>query len=80
MFKQFKLQVENQFDDTIKYAQFDNGGEFKSFITFLQQAGTEHRFSCPYNSAQNGRFERKHKHIVEIGLALLAHDSLPMKF
>jgi histone deacetylase 1/2 len=80
MFQQFKLQVENQFDDSIKCVQSDNGGEFKSFITFLQQAGIVHRFSCPYNSAQNGRVERKHRHVGETGLALLAHASLPMKF
>jgi histone deacetylase 1/2 len=80
MFKQFKLQVENQFDDTIKYMQSDNGGEFKSFITFLQHAGIVHRFSYPYNSAQNRSVERKHKHVVETRLALLAHASLPMKF
>jgi histone deacetylase 1/2 len=80
MFKQFKLQVENQFDDSIKYMQSGNGGEFKSFITFLQHAGIVHCFSCPYNSAQNGRVERKHRHVVETGLALLTHASLPMKF
>ena len=51
MFQQFKLQVENQFDDNIKYMQSDNGGEFKSFTIFLQQAGIVHHFSCPYNSA-----------------------------
>jgi histone deacetylase 1/2 len=80
MFQQFKLQVENQFDNNIKYVQSDNGGEFKSFIIFLQHAGIVHRFSCPYNSTQNGRVERKHRHVVETGLALLAHASLPMKF
>jgi len=75
MFQQFKLQVENQFDNNIKYVQSDNGGEFKSFIIFLQHAGIVHRFSCPYNSTQNGRVERKHRHVVETGLALLAHAS-----
>ncbi|RVX04050.1 Retrovirus-related Pol polyprotein from transposon TNT 1-94 [Vitis vinifera] len=79
-FKKFKLQVENQFDAKIKCLQSDNGGEFRSFKTFLQQTGIFHRFSCPYNSAQNGRVERKHRHVVETGLALLAHASLPMEF
>ena len=50
------------------------------FVTFLQQSGILHRFSCPYTSTQNGRVERKHRHVVETGLALLAHASLPMKF
>ena len=80
IFKQFKLQVENQFDAKIKCLQSDNGGEFRSFMSFLQESGILHRFSCPYNSSQNGRVERKHRHVVETGLALLAHAGLPLKF
>jgi histone deacetylase 1/2 len=68
VFKQFKLLVENQFDAQIKCLQSDNGGEYRSFMTFLQQSGILHRFSCPYTSAQNGRVERKHRHVVETGL------------
>jgi histone deacetylase 1/2 len=49
-------------------------------MTFLQQSGIMHQFSCPYNSAQNARVERKHIHVVETGLALLTHAYLPMKF
>jgi histone deacetylase 1/2 len=51
VFKQFKLQIENQFDAKIKCLQSDNGGEYRSFMTFLQQSGILHRFSCPYTSA-----------------------------
>ncbi|RVW43508.1 Retrovirus-related Pol polyprotein from transposon RE1 [Vitis vinifera] len=40
IFKQFKLQVENQFDAKIKCLQSDNGGEFRSFMSFLQESGT----------------------------------------
>ncbi|RVW97735.1 Retrovirus-related Pol polyprotein from transposon RE1 [Vitis vinifera] len=58
----------------------DNGGEFRSFKTFLQQTGIFHRFSCPYNSTQNEKVERKHRHVVETRLALLAHAFLPMEF
>ncbi|RVW98057.1 Retrovirus-related Pol polyprotein from transposon TNT 1-94 [Vitis vinifera] len=52
----------------------------RSFMSFLQESGILHRFSCPYNSSQNGRVERKHRHVVETGLALLAHAGLPLKF
>lgn len=34
--------------------------------------------SCPYIPAQNGRAERKHRHITEMGLALLFHCYAPM--
>ena len=36
--------------------------------------------SCPHAHQQNGSAERKHRHIVEVGLALLEGASLPLKF
>jgi histone deacetylase 1/2 len=42
--------------------------------------GISHRVSCPHTSQQNGIAERKHHHIVETGLALLAHSSLPLPY
>lgn len=39
-----------------------------------------HRLTCPHTSHQNGIVKRKHMKIVEIGLTLLAHASMPMKF
>lgn len=39
-----------------------------------------HHVSCPHAHQQNGSAERKHRHIVEVGLALLAQASMPLKF
>ena len=36
--------------------------------------------SCPHTHQQNGAGERKHRHIVETGLTLLAHASVPFRF
>jgi histone deacetylase 1/2 len=36
--------------------------------------------SCPHAHQQNGAAERKHRHIVEVGLSLLVHPSMPLKF
>lgn len=36
--------------------------------------------SCPRAHQQNEAAERKHRHIVEVGLALLAHASIPLKY
>lgn len=36
--------------------------------------------SCPHAHQQNGAAERKHRHIVKVGLTLLAHASMPLKF
>lgn len=35
---------------------------------------------CPHTHQQNGSAERKHRHIVEVGLSLLAQACMPLKF
>lgn len=52
----------------------DGGGEFvnKPFFDFLVRYDIQHQLSFPYIPQQNGVVERKHRHIVEMGLCLLA--------
>jgi len=78
----FQKQVENQFESKIKVFQCDGGGEFIShrFKAHLQNCGIKQSFSCPYTPAQNGIAERKHRHIVELGLAMLYHGRIPLKY
>ena len=80
VFKVFKTQVEKQLDKSIKCLQSDWGGEYRSFVHFLQTEGIQFRHSCPYTHNQNGLVERKHRHITEFGLTLLAQAKLPIKF
>ena len=56
------------------------GGEFKAFEPYLKREGITLRHSCPYLHEQNGKVERKHRHIVETGLALLAQAKMSLKF
>jgi transposase InsO family protein len=74
--------VENQFCCSIKKFQYDGGGEFMSrqFKQFLENNGIIHRVSCPHTPQQNGLAERKHKHIMEMGLSLLAQSHLAPLF
>jgi hypothetical protein len=60
--------------------QSDWGGEYEKLNSFFKQIGIEHHVSCPHAHQQNGSAERKHRHIVEVGLALLANASMPLKF
>jgi hypothetical protein len=60
--------------------QTDWGGEYEKLNGFFQQVGITHHVSCPHAHQQNGSAERKHRHIVEVGLALLANASMPLKF
>ena len=81
-FVKFKILVEKQFNYPIKQLQSDNGGEYYSniFKQFLSDTGIFHRLSCPHTSQQNDLAKRKHCHIVEMGLTLLAQSGLPKKF
>lgn len=55
-------------------------GEFRAFSAPLQQCDILHRIICAHTHEQNGVIVRKHKHITEIGLTLLAHSSVPQNF
>lgn len=77
-FVQFQKYVEVQFGCHIMMFQSDWGGEFRSFTKVLSQSVIQHRITFPHTSKQNGVVEGKHRHIVEIGLTLLAQASLPM--
>lgn len=56
------------------------GGEYEKLNSFFKNIGISHHVSCPHAHQQNSSAERKHGHIVEVGLSLLAHASMPLKF
>lgn len=77
---QFITFIDRQFTNKVKVIQCDNGGEFTVMRDRCVQLGILMRHSCPYTHQQNGLAERKHQHVTEVGLAMLAHASLPMTF
>ncbi|KAD0286868.1 hypothetical protein E3N88_44505 [Mikania micrantha] len=74
--------VQTQFSRKIKVFQSDGGTEFinNHVRKIFQDNGTFHRLSCPYTPQQNGRVERKHRHIVETGLAMMFNATLPSSY
>jgi transposase InsO family protein len=81
IFRQFQTHVERLLNTKIKCVQSDWGGEYqKIHNTLFRLLGIAHRVSCPHTHQQNGSAERKHRHIVDTGLALLAHAHVPLKF
>lgn len=77
---QFEALVQNKFSTTIKTFQSDGGTEFLNhrLRSYFASKGIHHQLSCPYTPEQNGRAERKHRHITEMGLAMLFHSQLPL--
>jgi IS30 family transposase len=80
VFQNFQALVERKFDSKIITVQLDWGGEYEKLNSFFQKLRISHHVSCPHAHQQNGSVERKHIHIVEVGLALLANASMALKF
>jgi histone deacetylase 1/2 len=79
-FLRFQKHAELLLNTKIKSVQSDWGGEYRRLHKYFLDNGIIHYISCPHTHQQNGSAERKHRHIVETGLALLAHSSMPLKF
>lgn len=76
---EFQKMVERQFHKKILTMQTDWGGEYQKLNSFFQRIGILHHVSCPHAHQQNGAAERKHRHIIEVGLSILSHASMPLK-
>ena len=79
VFKSFQSMVENQFERKIQIFQSDGGGEFVNteFVSHLAQCGIKHYLCCPHTPEQNGLAERKHRHLLELGLSMMFEAKLP---
>lgn len=62
--------------------QTDGGVEFinNKMRQHLIDHGIHHRISCPYTPEQNGIAERKHRHLIELGLSMMFYCHLPLKY
>jgi IS30 family transposase len=79
-FKEFQCLVECLFNRKIITMQTDWGGEYERLNSFFHSIGITHHVSCPHAHQQNGAAERKHQHIVDMGLSLLANVPMPLKY
>lgn len=50
----------------------------KSLETYLFQRDYTRSIFCPYTPIKNGVVERKNRHIVKVGLAMLMRYGVPM--
>jgi hypothetical protein len=79
-FHDFHSLVESLFDRNIIFVQSDWRGEYEKLNSFFTKVDISHHVSHPHAHQQNGSAERKHRHIVEVGLSLLAGAAMPLKF
>ena len=78
VFVRLKSLVENHFQRKIITLYSDNRGEYQALSNFLATSGVSHLTLSPHTPEHNGYSERRHHHIVETGLSLLSHASMPL--
>ena len=74
--------ADTQFGAKIKIARSDNGYEFSSKLIekFYREKGIIHQTSCTDTPQQNGRVERKNRHVLNVVKALRFLAHLPIDF
>lgn len=80
LLRNFCAMSEKQFGKPVKCIRSDNGTEFMVLTSYLRQQGIQHQTSCVDTPQQNGRVERKHRHILNVARSLLFQAKLPVSF
>ncbi|CAH9121069.1 unnamed protein product [Cuscuta epithymum] len=78
--KHFIAMTTRQFNKQVKVVRADNGLEFQKLRGYFLNDGIIFQTSCVYTPQQNGRVERKHRHILDMARTLRFHAHLPIQF
>lgn len=78
--KNFCAMSVRQFGRPVKTFRSDNGTEFLVLKSYFRQEGILHQTSSVDTPQQNGRVERKHRHILNVARACLFQANLPVTF
>lgn len=76
----FFALIERQFGKRVKVMRSDNGTEFTYLKNYFHEHGIVFQTSCPGTPQQNGKVERKHRHILNVARALRFQGNLPISF
>ena len=81
-FQDFTLEIQNQFDVSIKILHSDNACEYLSsqLCSFLTSKGILHETSYAHTPQQNGVAKGKNCHLVETACTLILHYNVPHHF
>ncbi|GAU34891.1 hypothetical protein TSUD_144220 [Trifolium subterraneum] len=76
----FIALIKRQYEKEVKIIRSDNGTEFTCLRSQFSELGIMFQTSCTGTPQQNGRVERKHRHILNVARALKFQGNLPISF
>jgi len=81
-FKEFKAEVENQLNKSIKALRSDRGGEYLSleFIAYLKECGIVSQLTPPGTPQWNGVSERRNRTLLDMVRSMMSNATLPKLF
>ncbi|KAK8521659.1 hypothetical protein V6N12_031550 [Hibiscus sabdariffa] len=81
-FKEFKNEVQNQHDKSIKALRSDRGGEYLSqdFDELLKECGIVSQLTPPGTPQWNGVSERRNLTLLDMVRSMMIHTDLPTSF
>ena len=83
LIQSFVGMAHTQFSCKVETIRSDNALEFTkstAALEFFASTRILHQTSYVQTLQQNGVVERKHKHLLEVSLALLFQSNLPLRF
>ncbi|XP_010456691.1 PREDICTED: uncharacterized protein LOC104738171 [Camelina sativa] len=80
LIRNFCVMSTRQFGKPVQSFRTDNGTEFMGLTSYFQEHSILHQTSCVDTPQQNGRVERKHRHILNVARACLFQSHMPVKF
>ncbi|CAA7036695.1 unnamed protein product [Microthlaspi erraticum] len=78
--KNFIAMAACQFQSKVQCLRSDNGTEFMSLTSYFREQGIRHETSCVGTPQQNGKAERKHRHVLNVARALMFQAKMPIEF
>lgn len=81
-FQIFVNEIKTHFAAVLNRFRSDNALEYMSshFQDFFHDHGIIHETSCAHTPNQNGVYERKHRHLLEVTRCLLINSSVPKSY
>ena len=79
-FREFKNEVEKQYEKSIETLQSDRGGEYLSteFTQFLKDNGILAQLTPPYTPQMNGVSERRNLTLLDMVRSMMSFSKLPI--